>query len=84
MTIHFSIVKDGGFAAYCDDRKIAAYAYPTSSYCEQAVLRPRDIALRMLCAAEHNWIGTPDALNGYCDHIVDKLRAVNAIVEREG
>ncbi len=77
--IHFAIVTDGGFAAYCDERLIAAYAYPTSSYAEQALLRPRDIACKMLNAAERNWIGTPDALNGYRDRIVDKLHAVNAI-----
>lgn len=28
MTIRFAIVKDGGFAAHCPYRGIAAYAYP--------------------------------------------------------
>ena len=74
MTIQFAIVKDGGFAAYCPERQIAAYAYPTSHYAELAMLRPREIAARMLCAAEQNWIGAPDSLNGYRDHIVAKLR----------
>lgn len=58
--MRYGFVKNGGFAVVDDEKRVGAYAYPSSTSAERAKKSPEKVAAEMLERA--SWPGMPQDL----------------------